>query len=117
MRKNIVWIESGKESLWLAKAISGAFTSSFIIDCDKLEKDCVRSLVPQIKDQSGFLAAICKSPIAFKKEFGGIALLPYGSKTKITMKDVLIHEATTKKNEKDKIVEKVLAYMKDKKII
>jgi len=117
MKKVVVWIEQGEYSSWIAKALAGAFVSNLILDCDKLEEECTSKIVSQVLEQDGAFFGLCKSPIALKKEFGGMALLPYGSRTKITMKDVVVHINLSKKDERDLIVKEMLGHMRENKLL
>jgi len=117
MKKTMIWIEEGDFSLWLAKALAGAFESGVVLDCEKLNEGCLDEIISQLLEQKGAFVGTCKSPVALKKKFGGIALLPYGSRTKITMKDVVVHTNAGKKDERDRVVKEMLEYMKINKIL
>ena len=115
MKSTIIWIESGKISHWLAEAIAGAYKNRIILDFDKISKEGMIEVVPQIREQPGTLVGVTEKPLALRRKFGGTVILPYGSKQNITMKGVIIYKAEGKKAERDKIVEKVLEYLKKEK--
>lgn len=117
MKKTMIWIEEGDFSLWIAKALAGAFVSSVVVDCEKLGEECLDKILPQLFEQSGAFVGICKSPIGLKKKHGGVALLPYGSRTKVVMKDVVVHTKSGKKDERDRVVKEMIDFMRLNKIL
>jgi len=117
MKKTMIWIESGDISMWLGKAIAGAFENFLILDFDKICAEGVIDLIPQIKEQPGVLIGIFKTPIAMMRKFDGIVVLPYTTRTKITMKNVIVHKPSGKKDERDRIVTEVLEFLKKEKVL
>lgn len=113
----LLWIQDGKDTRWIAEAITGAFQKALVLEFELMTKDCFAYTLREAEKKGIAVIAISKIAIAMKKELGGLALLPYGSEVKLTMKGILIHQPMGKRRERDLIVEETLAFLKGEKVL
>ena len=115
----VIWIEKGEHSQWLAKAVVGAFQSAIILDCVEIGPECVTKVIPQLQPQPVGIVAICEAPIAMRSQFGGLAILPYGTRIKARTSGVFVHTPGDGRPqvEKDKTVDTILTFLKKNKVL
>ena len=120
----IVWIEKGKDSRWIAMAIAGAFDKACVIDerdfddmnLGESKKFTLIERFSEILEKQGLSCVIVSPKHAISKFRRGLKVLPYGE-WGVTSDDYIVHTPSDKVNERDLVIEKVLDYLKMKKLI
>jgi hypothetical protein len=115
-----IWISYEGANTDMLRAIAGGVSSSVPLDCLEILDSVTGSISQQIEDTGLVPVMRVTSPLAMKREFGGLAIIVQqeGDATIKTKHDVktLLFKMDDSKTRADKALEKILEFLKTNKV-